>query len=74
MIPYNCCVPYLCLIYPMQDINFYNTSVHLILAKEKALPYLKTLVLSTWGGWFFILSLVCSQKMLHSGFALMVVR
>lgn len=58
----------------MQDINFYNTSVHVFLAKEETLPYLKILVLSSWGDGFLILSLVRSQKMLHSGFALIVVR
>lgn len=58
----------------MRDINSYSTGIDVFLAKEKALPYLKTLVLSSWGDCFFKLSLVRSQKMLSSGFALMAVR
>lgn len=58
----------------MRDINLYHIGVREFLAKEKALLYLKTLVLSSWGDCFFILSLVHSQNMLSSGFALMVVR
>lgn len=61
----------------MQDINFYNTGVHVFLAEEKSLPYLNTLVLSSWRDFFFFFLSIkpCPQpEMLNSGFALMVVR
>ena len=58
----------------MQDINFYNASVHLFLAKKKALPYLKTLVLSSWGDFFFYTKPCLQPENVAFKLALVVVR